>query len=249
MITEDEFIRYSSQLCLPQFGIESQEKLKNAHVMIVGMGGLGAPVAMYLAAAGIGKLTLVDHDRVEEYNLQRQIIHDNNSINVLKVESAKKRLQQLNTEVQIQAIPAEFTIKLAEEIAQSVSVIVDCTDNISTRRLINAISYECNIPLVSGSAVRFEGQVSVFNQTMDSPCYLCLYPDNVEMNEYCWERGVLPPIVGIIGSIQATEVIKVLCQLGDTLDGYVLQFDACVMEWRKFRIKKRANCLICSKAK
>ena len=246
-MNDEQLLRYSRQIMLPQIDIEGQEKLLASRVLIIGMGGLGSPVAMYLAAAGVGHLVLVDDDVVELSNLQRQIMHSSADIGLTKVDSARQTLLGLNPEIKI----TSFDIRLDEqamaaEIALA-DIVIDGTDNFATRFMINKAAVENKTPLVSGAAIRMEGQVSVFNKTASSPCYRCLYKDEGELDTSCSNNGVLSPVVGIIGSIQATEVIKVLLNIGECLDGKLLMLDALHMEFRTLKLKKDPDCPVCNK--
>ena len=246
-MNDEQLLRYSRQIMLPQIDIEGQEKLLASRVLIIGMGGLGSPVAMYLAAAGVGHLVLVDDDVVELSNLQRQIMHSSADIGLTKVDSARQTLLGLNPEIKI----TSFDIRLDEqamaaEIALA-DIVIDGTDNFATRFMINKAAVENKTPLVSGAAIRMEGQVSVFNKTASSPCYRCLYKDEGELDTSCSNNGVLSPVVGIIGSIQATEVIKVLLNIGECLDGKLLMLDALHMEFRTLILKKDPDCPVCNK--
>jgi adenylyltransferase/sulfurtransferase len=242
---DEQLLRYSRQIMLPQIDVEGQEKLLASRVLIIGMGGLGSPIAMYLAAAGIGHLVLVDDDVVELSNLQRQIAHGTPDIGLSKVESAKQTLEYLNPEIKITTYAERLEDKkLSDEIAAA-DIVIDGTDNFSTRFALNESCVENSTPLVSGAAIRMEGQVSVFNKTPISPCYRCLYKDEGELDTSCSTNGVLSPVVGIIGSIQATEAIKVLLDIGETLDGKLLVLDALHMEWRTLKLKKDPSCPVC----
>lgn len=243
---DKQLLRYSRQIMLPQIDLDGQEKLLTARVLIIGMGGLGSPVAMYLATAGIGHLVLVDDDEVELSNLQRQIAHGTADIGSTKVESAKQTLLNLNPEIQIITYAERLNDeKLSSEIKLA-DVVIDGTDNFTTRFSINKKCVENHTTLVSGAAIRMEGQVSVFNKTADSPCYNCLYKDEGELDTSCSTNGVLSPVVGIIGSIQATEAIKILLDIGDTLDGKLLMLDALHMEFRTLKLKKDLQCPTCN---
>ena len=231
---------------LPQIDVDGQEKLLAARVLIIGMGGLGSPVAMYLATAGVGHLVLVDDDEVELSNLQRQIAHGTTDIGATKVESAKQTLLNLNPDIKITTYAERLNDKkLSSEIELS-DVVIDGTDNFTTRFSINKKCVENNTTLVSGAAIRMEGQVSVFNKTPDSPCYNCLYKDEGELDTSCSTNGVLSPVVGIIGSIQATEALKVLLDIGECLDGKLLMLDALHMELRTLKLKKDLQCPTCN---
>ncbi|MEJ2528548.1 MAG: molybdopterin-synthase adenylyltransferase MoeB [Gammaproteobacteria bacterium] len=243
---DHQLLRFSRQIMLPSIDIDGQEKLLESRVLIVGLGGLGSPVAMYLAASGVGELVLVDYDQVDLSNLQRQIIHRTDRIGTSKVESAKETLQTLNPECRISTIDRMLaTEEIAEQVA-SVDLVVDCTDNFSTRFALNSACVANRTPLVSGAAIRMEGQVSVFTGQPGDPCYHCLYGDGSEVNETCSENGVLAPVVGIIGSIQATEAIKVLIGIGTTLNGKLLLLDALHMQWRTLTLKADPDCPVCS---
>ena len=247
-MNDEQLLRYSRQIMLPQIDIDGQERLLTSRVLIIGMGGLGSPIAMYLAAAGIGHLVLVDDDVVEISNLQRQIAHGNADIGLSKVESAKQTIQQLNPEIKITTHAERLDAqKLSDEIAAA-DIVIDGTDNFTTRFILNEYSVKNKTPLVSGAAIRMEGQVSVFNKTPNSPCYRCLYKNEGEdeLDTSCSTNGVLSPVVGIIGSVQATEAIKVLLDIGETLDGKLLVLDALHMEWRTLKLKKDPKCPVCN---
>lgn len=246
-MNDEQLLRYSRQIMLPQVDLDGQEKLLASRVLIIGMGGLGSPVVMYLASAGIGHLVIVDDDVVELSNLQRQIVHDTNDLGLNKVESAKQTIQKLNPEIKITTYAERLKDKkLAAEVAAA-DVVIDATDNFSSRFALNAQCVKNKTPLISGAAIRMEGQVSVFNKTPTSPCYRCLYKDEGELDATCSNNGVLSPVVGIIGSIQATETIKVLLNIGECLDGKLLMFDALQMEWRTLKLKKDPECPVCNK--
>jgi len=243
---DNQLLRFSRQIMLPAIGIEGQEKLLASSVLIVGLGGLGSPVAMYLAAAGVGELVLLDFDQVDLTNLQRQIIHTTDRIGVKKVESARQTLQALNPECRITTIDRMLEPEqIAEQIAK-VELVIDGTDNFATRFAINSACVANRIPLVSGAAIRMEGQVSVFTGQPGDPCYHCLYGSGSEVNETCSENGVLAPVVGIIGSVQATEAIKVLTGVGTTLNGKLMLLDALHMQWRTLKLKADPSCPVCS---
>jgi len=244
---DEQLLHYSRQIMLPHFGIEGQQRLHNAHVIIMGVGGLGSPAAMYLAAAGVGTLTLVDFDTVDHSNLQRQIIHNIDSIGESKVESAKNTLQKINPEVSIRSIDKRLTLdELKTQIADS-DCVIDATDNFTTRFLINRACVSQKVALVSAAAIQYEGQISVFDFTQnDSACYACLYAEGGEENTNCSDNGILAPVVGILGSMQALEAIKLICNIGDTLKNRLLIFDALALQWRTMKLKKDPNCPVCS---
>ncbi|MCU7803016.1 MAG: molybdopterin-synthase adenylyltransferase MoeB [Candidatus Thiodiazotropha sp. (ex Lucinoma borealis)] len=245
-MNDDQLLRYSRQIMLPSIGIEGQQKLLDARVLIIGLGGLGSPAAMYLAAAGVGTLVLVDFDQVDLTNLQRQIVHTTERIGQLKVESARASLLALNPECKIETISNQLNEEQLVTQVKQADLVLDGTDNFATRFAINKASYTHKTPLVSGAAIRMEGQVSVFTGQSGGPCYHCLYPDEGEMDETCSANGVLAPLVGVIGSIQAIEAIKQLTGIGKTLDGRLLLMDALQMEWRTLRLMSDPACPICS---
>lgn len=234
---------------LPQLDISGQQRLLQSHALIIGLGGLGSPVAMYLAAAGVGQLTLADFDTVDLSNLQRQIIHSSADIGRPKVASAADTLHALNPETQINTLDKKLTDEELTQAIQQADVVIDASDNFATRFAINRGCVNTHTPLISGAAIRLEGQVSVFPNTTgtDAPCYRCLYDDIPEVETTCSDTGVLAPVVGIIGSIQATEAIKLLSGLGTTLAGRLLTLDASTLEFREIRLRRDPHCPICSK--
>ncbi len=247
-MNDQQLLRYSRQVMLDGFDYEAQQCLLDSKALVIGLGGLGCPVAMYLAAAGVGQLWLADFDQVDLSNLQRQIAHGESDINRPKVISASEEIKRINSDTQVVSINEKLTNKLLCDAVASVDVVVDCSDNFSTRFEINRVCYSQKKPLVSGAAIRSEGQVAVFDpRNVLSPCYRCLYNDTLDDAQLsCSESGVLAPLVGVIGSIQALEAIKVLTSFGETLVGKLLVFDAKVMEWRKLTIPKNSVCPICS---
>jgi molybdopterin-synthase adenylyltransferase len=243
---DEQLLRYSRQILMPEVGAEGQERLRRAHALIVGLGGLGAPVAMYLAAAGVGRLTLADFDRVELSNLQRQIIHRTEDIGRLKIESARDALAALNPLVETTLADGRLEGEALRARVAEADVVIDATDNFATRFALNEACVRSGTPLVSGAAIRMEGQVTVFRPGQPGgPCYRCLYRDESELAETCTQSGVFTPIVGIIGSIQATEALKVLLELGESLEGRLLILDAKVMEWRSVRLRPDPACPVC----
>ncbi len=240
---DKQLLRYSRHILLPQIDVRGQEKLLAARVLIIGLGGLGSPVAMYLAASGVGQLVLVDHDKVDLTNLQRQIVHTTGGVGRGKTESAAQTLQALNPDTRITTINHKLEgAALAEQVRQA-DAVVDTTDNFASRFTINEACMRAGKPLISGAVVRFEGQVAVFPS--DGPCYRCLYSEGGGADEACATFGVLAPAVGIIGSIQAVETLKVLLGIGQTLAGRLLLFDALAMEWREMRLRKDPLCPVC----
>lgn len=244
---DEQLLHYSRQIMLPHFGIEGQQQLQKAHIVIIGLGGLGSPAAMYLAAAGVGRLTLVDFDVVDNSNLQRQIIHTINSIGNNKVDSAKDTLQQINADVIIHNINKKLTLDELKSEISDVSCVIDATDNFATRFLINRACVLQKIALVSAAAIQYEGQVTVFDLSQkNSACYACLYAEGGSENTNCSDNGILAPVVGILGSMQALEAIKLICSIGETLQNRLLIFDALALQWRTMKLKKDPNCPVCS---
>lgn len=247
-MNDDQLLRYSRQILLPQIDILGQQKLLDSRVLIIGLGGLGSPVALYLAAAGIGHLTLVDDDVVELSNLQRQIIHGEQDIGRLKVESAADSLHALNSAIQIEIHANRLSEEELTSAVTAADVVVDCSDNFATRFLLNKVTQECNTPLVSGAAIRMEAQVTVYDpRKQGSACYRCIYQDNGELQQTCSESGVLSPLLGIIGSMQAVETVKLLTNIGETLAGRLMILDAFTMTWRELKLRQDPDCPVCKK--
>ncbi len=245
-MNDEQLLRYSRQLMLPQVEVNGQERLLAARVLIVGLGGLGCPAAMYLAAAGVGHLTLTDHDTVELSNLQRQIAHQTASIGQFKVESARSTLVALNPSVSVETISRKVEGKELAELVARHDAVLDCTDNFTIRFALNSACFASKVPLVSAAAIRLEAQISVFDPRMpDSPCYRCLYEEDAEADLSCAHNGVLAPLVGVIGSLQALECIKLLTGVGKTLAGRLLLLDASTLEWQQLRLRKKADCPVC----
>ena len=243
-------LRYSRQIMLPELDIAGQEKLLKAKVLIMGMGGLGCPVALYLSAAGVGELILADDDNVEISNLQRQIAHFQHSVGMNKAKSVNTTLSELNSSQRTTLIEFRMNRSDLEERIPPTDLVIDCTDNLESRYLINELCWKYGKPLISGAAIRWEGQVSMFDRSVEnSPCYQCLYPQENTMGETnlnCSENGVISPLVGVIGTTQAMEAIKVITGIGQGLVGKVAYYDAKHNEWQKFSLAKSANCPICS---
>lgn len=246
---DQQLLRYSRQILLPQMDISGQEKLLNARVLIIGLGGLGSPAAMYLAAAGVGELVLNDYDQVDLSNLQRQIVHGTENIGEPKTESARKALARLNPETRIATLPHRLEGEELEEAIAAVDVVLDCSDNFATRFAVNAACVKYRKPLVSGAVIRFEGQLAVFTPDQpDSPCYNCLYPDRGELAESCVRTGVIAPLPGIVGSMQALEAIKLLAGIGAPSRGSLLLFDGLSLEWHRIALRKNPQCPTCGNA-
>ena len=248
-MNDEQLLRYSRQIMLPAFDVEGQQRLLDATVLIVGLGGLGSPVSMYLAAAGVGHLILVDDDEVDLSNLQRQIVHTEATVGISKVESAARTLAALNHDTKITCITRRIDeVALRELVQQGVDLVIDACDNFSTRFMINRVCVDAHVPLVSGAAIRLEGQVAVFDSRRDnSPCYQCLYRGGDDEQMSCARNGVLAPLVGVIGSMQAIEAIKVLSGLGQDLAGRLLLFDAFGSQWRELRLPRDPQCPVCAK--
>ncbi len=245
-MNDTQLLRYSRQILLPDIDIEGQKKLLDSKVLIIGMGGLGSPVAMYLASAGVGTLGICDFDRVELSNLQRQIIHSNGNIGLLKVDSAAQSIQDINPDIQLIKLSKKLDSNRLSQTIQQYDLVIDCSDNFSTRFAINQSCFDNKIPLVSGAVIRMEGQVSVYNsRNQDSPCYQCLYGETADIADSCSHNGVLAPVAGIIGSIQATEAIKCLVGTLPTLVGRLLIHDAKEMLFREIKLKRNPNCPCC----
>lgn len=247
-MNDQQLLRYSRQIMLPEVDIAGQQKLLDAKVLIVGAGGLGSPAAMYLAATGVGQITIYDDDQVDLTNLQRQIAHDTSDIGLDKVISTLNTLKKINPEVVVLARKARLQDELLEQEVALADVVLDCSDNFSTRFAINRACVSQKTPLVSGAAIRFEGQVSVFVPGSDeSPCYNCLYQSDGEELQNCARNGVIAPITGIVGSIQALEAMKLLMSIGETLTGRLLVIDGLSMDWQTLRLKKNPACPTCGK--
>lgn len=246
-MNDEQLLRYSRQIMLPEVDIDGQEKLLNARVLIVGLGGLGSPVALYLAAAGVGHLVLADFDEVDLTNLQRQIAHQQTDIGRLKVESARDSIHALNAEVEVSLITQALEGDSLQEQVRLADVVVDCTDNFAIRFALNAACVQQAKPLVSGAAIRLEGQVAVYDtRDEQSPCYRCLYQEGDDAQMTCSETGVLAPLVGVIGTTQALETLKVLIGFGNPLVGRLLLLDAKNLEWRSMKLKRDPACPVCS---
>ena len=244
---DQELLRYSKQIMLPQVDVEGQQKIMDSTVLIIGMGGLGSPTALYLAAAGVGHLVIADFDQVELSNLQRQIIHQTKDIGDDKVNSAKNKLTELNPEIKVTIANELIHTDNLSDLIQGVDIVLDGTDNFESRFEINKVCVENKKPLISAAVVRFEGQVSVFKgHEKDQPCYQCLYSEEGEENESCIENGVLAPVAGLIGTIQALQAIKVILNLGDQLSGSLLLVDALDLNLRKVTIGKDSKCPVCN---
>ncbi|MDD2048474.1 molybdopterin-synthase adenylyltransferase MoeB [Pseudomonas putida] len=246
MLSDQELLRYSRQILLAQVDIDGQLRLKNSRALIVGLGGLGSPVALYLAAAGVGELHLADFDTVDLTNLQRQVLHDTASVGMSKVDSALNRLQAINPEIRLVAHRNALDEDSLTAAVQAVDLVLDCTDNFATREAVNATCVAQGKPLVSGAAIRLEGQLSVFDpRRPESPCYHCLYGHGSEAELTCSEAGVVGPLVGLVGSLQALEALKLLAGFGEPLVGRLLLIDALGSRFRELRVKRDPGCSVC----
>lgn len=246
MLTDEQLLKYSRQIMLSKIDIEGQQKLLDAHVVILGLGGLGSPVSMYLASAGVGELTLIDDDKVDLSNLQRQVVHRFENIDQPKVESAQQTLLSLNPECKINTYQTRMDEAQLESLIQDASAVVDCSDNFATRFMLNRVCFKRKVGLISGAAIRWEGQLSTFSMQADVPCYRCLYEEDSFADQTCSQNGVVAPLVGIVGSMQAMEVIKFITSAGKVVSGRLMLFDGLEMEWRSIKFKQRAGCPVCS---
>lgn len=247
MLSDDELLRYSRQILMPNFDIAGQQALKSARVLIVGSGGLGCPVALYLGAAGVGHLTLVDDDHIEVANLQRQIAFETAQMGESKAERLADRIRGINPLITVDVIRQRLADEDFDAPVAQASLVLDCCDNFNTRFALNRACVKAGVPLVSGAAIRGEGQISVYDSRQpQSPCYHCLYPEQGNEDLTCSEAGVIAPLVGMIGAAQAMEAIKVISGVGKTLVGRLLIVDAWRMEWREIKLAKDPACPVCS---
>ena len=245
-MNDQELLRYSKQIMLPQIDIEGQQKINDSTILIIGMGGLGSPTALYLAAAGVGHIVIADFDQVELSNLQRQIIHNTSDIGDDKVNSAKAKLLELNPNITVTVANEIMHSDNLASLIKDVDIVLDGTDNFESRFEINKACVECHKPLISAAVIRFEGQISVFKgYEVDQPCYQCLYSEQGDGRESCVENGVLAPVAGLVGTIQALQAIKVLLGLGEQLCGELLLIDGLDLSFRKVKIVKDSECPIC----
>jgi molybdopterin-synthase adenylyltransferase len=246
-MNDQQLLRYSRHILLDEIDIEGQERLLAAHALVIGAGGLGSPAAMYLASAGLGKITLVDDDSVDLTNLQRQIMHATERVGQRKVDSGRTALTQINPDVEVVAVAERVAGERLAALVQSATVVLDCCDNFATRHAINRACVQYKVPLVSGAAIRFDGQVSVFDaRHAESPCYACLFPPDQHFEEtQCASMGVFSPLVGIIGATQAAEALKLVASIGVSLAGRLQMLDARSMEWSSIRLARDANCPVC----
>ena len=246
-MNDDQLLRYSRHILLDEVGIEGQQRLVDSHVLVVGAGGLGSPVAMYLAASGVGHITIADHDAVDLTNLQRQIAHTTARVGYPKVESASQAMLALNPEVRVTALAHKLDAVQLNALAPTVQVVVDCCDNFETRQAVNAACVKHKVPLVSGAAIRMDGQLAVYDTRDDkSPCYACIFPpDHAPEEVLCSTMGVLAPLVGVIGTMQAMETVKLITGMGSRLTGRLQMLDGRGMEWHEVRLQRNAACPVC----
>lgn len=246
-LNDDDLLRYSRHILLPQIDIAGQQRFRAARVLIVGVGGLGSPVVLYLAAAGVGRLILADGDRVELSNLQRQVAFTSEDIGTVKVRAAAARARQMNPHVDVVEIPQKLLGRVLEQQVAEANLVIDATDNFASRFALNEACVRAHKPLISGAAIRFEAQITVFpNDGSEAPCYRCLYKDDMETAETCSQTGILGPVVGVVGSLQALEALKLLSGIGSSLVGRVLLFDAQRLEWRTLKLRRDPACPVCS---
>lgn len=246
-MNDEQLLRYSRHILLPEVGIEGQEALQASRALVIGAGGLGSPAALYLATAGVGKITLADNDTVDLTNLQRQVLHQTASVGMPKAASGKRTIAQYNPDIQVTALQARAEGDLLDELVAAADVVLDCCDNFATRHAVNRACVRYGKPLVSGAAIRFDGQVSVFDlRNAEAPCYHCLFPEGGDLEELrCAVTGVFAPLTGIIGTMQAAEALKVLARIGESLSGRLLLLDALSMEWRSIKVPRDPACPVC----
>lgn len=244
-LTDAQLMRYSRHIMLPSMDIDGQIALWQARVLIIGIGGLGCAAAQYLAASGVGHLVLVDDDVVEDTNLQRQVLHTEQRVGALKTQSAKNALAQINSQITIDTIDSRLNEAQLTEQCQQASLVLDCTDNAATRSLINQVCWQTQTALVSGAAIRFEGQVSCFTMQANMPCYQCLAHLFDAPSLTCSQAGVLSPIVGVVGALQAVEAIKYIAKIGTGLNGKLLMIDGLSMDFQTMSLPVNPNCSVC----
>ena len=247
-MNDEQLLRYSRHILLDELGIEGQQRLLASHVLVIGAGGLGSPVALYLGTAGVGRLTLVDHGTVDLTNLQRQIAHNLQRVGSPKAESAAQSIAAINPEVQVRTLVQRADAALLDTLVAEADVVIDCSDNFKTRHAVNAACVRHGKPLVAGAAIGFDGQISVYDpRDAASPCYACVFPPDAAFEEVaCATMGVFAPLVGIIGCVQAAEALKLLSGVGQSLAGRLQMLDARTMEWSEMRITRQPECAVCA---
>ncbi|MES2634141.1 MAG: HesA/MoeB/ThiF family protein [Pseudomonadota bacterium] len=250
-MTDDQLLRYSRHILLEEIGVEGQDKIAAGRVLVIGAGGLGSPVSLFLGSAGVGHITLVDHDIVDLTNLQRQIAHTMARVGRPKAQSARDAIAAINPEPVVEAICERADAALLDRLVATADVVVDCTDNFVTRHAINAACVKHGKPLVSGAAIRFDAQISVFDsRDADTPCYACVFPPTADLEETrCATMGVFAPLVGIIGAMQAAEALKLLADVGESLAGRLQMLDGRTMEWNEVRVMRDDACPVCASSR
>jgi molybdopterin/thiamine biosynthesis adenylyltransferase len=248
-MTDDQLLRYSRHILLDELGVEGQQRFLDAHVLVIGAGGLGSPVALYLGTAGVGRITLVDHDTVDVTNLQRQIAHNLSRVGQPKAQSARDTIAAINPDVQVQPLVERADAKRLDQLVADADVVLDCSDNFTTRQAVNAACVAHKKPLVAGAAIGFDGQISVYDaRDAASPCYACVFPPEATFEEVrCATMGVFAPLVGIIGSMQAVEALKLIAGVGSSLAGRLQMLDARTMEWTEIRVARQPHCDVCGR--
>ena len=247
-MNDDQLLRYSRHILLDAIGVEGQQRLLDSHALVIGAGGLGSPVALYLGTAGVGRITLVDHDTVDLTNLQRQIAHNLARVGQPKADSARQTIAAINPDVQVLPVVQRADAAWLAQAVAAADVVLDCSDNFQTRQAVNAACVAARKPLVSGAAIGFDGQISVYDtRQADAPCYACIFPPDATFEEVrCATMGVFAPLVGIIGSMQAAEALKLLMDVGSSLAGRLQMLDARSMEWTEIRLPRQAACPVCA---
>jgi molybdopterin/thiamine biosynthesis adenylyltransferase len=248
-MTDDQLLRYSRHILLDELGVEGQQRFLDAHALVIGAGGLGSPVALYLGTAGVGRITLVDHDTVDVTNLQRQIAHNLSRVGQPKAQSARDTIAAINPDVQVQPLVERADAKRLDQLVADADVVLDCSDNFTTRQAVNAACVAHKKPLVAGAAIGFDGQISVYDaRDAASPCYACVFPPEATFEEVrCATMGVFAPLVGIIGSMQAVEALKLIAGVGSSLAGRLQMLDARTMEWTEIRVARQPHCDVCGR--
>lgn len=248
-MNDDQLLRYSRHILLDEIGIEGQQRLLAAHALVIGAGGLGSPVALYLGTAGVGRITIVDHDRVDLTNLQRQIAHNLARVGTPKATSAQTSIAAINPDVQVVPLVERADAARLDALVRDADVVLDCSDNFATRQAVNAACVAHRVPLVAGAAIGFDGQVSVYDtRAAEAPCYACMFPPEATFEEVaCATMGVFAPLVGIIGTVQAAEALKLLAGIGTSLAGRLQMLDARTMEWHEVRLARQPHCSVCAR--
>jgi adenylyltransferase/sulfurtransferase len=245
-MNDQELLRYSRHILLNEIGVEGQARIRAAHMLVIGAGGLGSPAAYYLASAGVGRITLVDGDKVDLTNLQRQILHTNERVGTPKAESGRLTLAAINPDVEVVPLTTRVESEQLDALVRNATVVLDCSDNFATRHAVNRACVKHRKPLVSGAAIRFDGQLAVFDpRRADSPCYACLFPEGDGEDELCAIMGVFAPLTGIVGTMQAAEALKLAAECGESLAGRLLMIEALSMDIRTVRVPRDPDCAVC----